>query len=84
MEVENGVDKEYYILIKKVFKWVILSVLLAILIGIVVGLYNRILTAANTFRKEHDLLILLLPIAGVIITFMYLRTKKMLIQEKTY
>lgn len=76
MEVENRVDKEYYIFIKKVFKWIILSVLLAIPIGIVVGLYNRILTAANSFRKEHELLILFLPIAGVIITFMYLRTKR--------
>lgn len=70
------VDKDYYILIKKVFKWIILSILLAIPIGIVVGLYNKILTAANTFRKEHELLILFLPIAGVIITFMYLRTKR--------
>lgn len=76
MEIENRVHKEYYILIKKVFKWVILSVLLAIPIGIVVGLYNRILTAANSFRKEHELLILFLPIAGVLITFMYLRTKR--------
>ncbi|MDU5111017.1 MAG: chloride channel protein [Clostridium sp.] len=76
METENRVDKEYYILIKKVFKWVLLSILLAIPIGIVVGLYNRILTAANSFRKEHELLILFLPIAGVIITFMYLRTKR--------
>lgn len=76
MEVKDRVDKEYYILIKKVFKWVILSILLAIPIGIVVGLYNRILTAANSFRKEHELLILFLPIAGVIITFMYLRTKR--------
>lgn len=76
MEIENRVDKEYYILIKKIFKWVILSVLLAIPIGIVVGLYNRILTAANSFRKEHELLILFLPIAGLLITFMYLRTKR--------
>ena len=76
MEIENRVHKEYYILIKKVFKWLILSVLLAIPIGIVVGLYNRILTAANSFRKEHELLILFLPIAGVLITFMYLRTKR--------
>lgn len=76
MQIENRVDKEYYILIKKIFKWVILSVLLAIPIGIVVGLYNRILTAANSFRKEHELLILFLPIAGLLITFMYLRTKR--------
>lgn len=76
MEIDNPIDKEYYILIKKVFKWVILSILLAIPIGIVVGLYNRTLTATNSFRKEHELLILLLPIAGVIITFMYLRTKR--------
>lgn len=75
-EVNSNGNKEYYILIKKVVKWVRLSILLAIPIGIVVGLYNRLLTAANSFRKEHELLILFLPIAGILITFMYLRTKR--------
>lgn len=75
-EVNSNGNKEYYILIKKVVRWVRLSILLAIPIGIVVGLYNRLLTAANSFRKEHELLILFLPIAGILITFMYLRTKR--------
>ncbi len=49
---------------------------MAIPIGIVVGLYNMILKAANSYRKEHEYLVYFLPIAGLIITFMYLKTKR--------
>lgn len=69
-------NKEYYDLIKKIFKWIILSIIMGIQIGIIVGLFNRILSAANAYRKEHEYLIYLLPIAGILITFMYLKTKR--------
>lgn len=65
-----------YELIKEILKWIALSILMAIPIGIIVGLYNSILKLANDYRKEHEYLIYLLPIAGVIITFMYLHTKR--------
>ena len=38
-------SKEYYFLIKKIFKWVILSIIMGIPIGIVVGLFNRVLSS---------------------------------------
>ena len=67
---------EYITIIKKIFKWVILSIIMAIPIGIVVGYYNIILTTANRYRKYHEYLIYFLPIAGVMITFMYLKTER--------
>ena len=77
MEInEKEESKNYYNLIKKIFKWIILSIILGIPIGVIVGLFNRILIAANSFRKEHEYLIYFLPIAGIIITFIYLKTKR--------
>ena len=67
---------DYITIIKKIFKWVILSIIMAIPIGIVVGYYNIILTTANRYRKSHEYLIYFLPIAGVMITFMYLKSER--------
>lgn len=75
-EIIYDENQDYNSLIRSIFKWSILSIAMAIPIGIVVGLYNRILTAANNYRKEHEYLIYFLPIAGLLITFMYLRTKR--------
>lgn len=69
-------NNDYYSLIKKIFKWIILSVIMGIPIGIIVGLFNKVLTAANTFRRDNEYTVYLLPIAGLIITFMYLRSKR--------
>lgn len=55
---------------------VILSIIMAIPIGIVVGYYNIILTTANRYRKSHEYLIYFLPIAGLMITFMYLKSER--------
>ena len=67
---------DYITIIKKIFKWVILSIIMAIPIGVVVGYYNIILTTANRYRKSHEYLIYFLPIAGLIITFMYLKSER--------
>ncbi|MDU1340171.1 MAG: chloride channel protein [Clostridium butyricum] len=70
------IKNDYIAIIKKIFKWFILSIIMAIPIGIVVGYYNIILTTANRYRKYHEYLIYFLPIAGVMITFMYLKTER--------
>ena len=70
------IKNDYIAIIKKIFKWVILSIIMAIPIGIVVGYYNIILTTANRYRKYHEYLIYFLPIAGLMITFMYLKTER--------
>lgn len=75
-KINYSENQDYYKLIKSIFKWIILSIIMAIPIGIVVGLYNRILIAANSYRKEHEYLIYFLPIAGILIVFMYLRTER--------
>lgn len=70
------IKNDYIAIIKKIFKWVILSIIMAIPIGIVVGYYNIILTTANRYRKSHEYLIYFLPIAGLMITFMYLKSER--------
>lgn len=63
-------------LIKQVFKWLILSIVMGIVIGIVVGAFDRVLSYANKFRKKNDWLIYFLPIAGVIISFIYVKVRR--------
>lgn len=75
-QVNTEKNQDYYKLIRQIFKWIILSIAMAIPIGIIVGLFNRMLSAANNYRKDHEYLIYFLPIAGLIITFMYLKTKR--------
>lgn len=66
----------YTKLIKDTFKWIGLSILMAIPIGIIVGYFNIILGKANDYRKSHEFLIYFLPVAGIIITFIYLKAKR--------
>jgi hypothetical protein len=56
-QVYNEKNQDYYKLIRKIFKWIILSIAMAIPIGIVVGLYNMILKDANSYRKEYEYLV---------------------------
>ena len=63
-------------LIKEIFKWIGLSLLLGIPIGLVLGYYKKILNRANDFRRAHEYLIYFLPIAGLLICYMYLHTKR--------
>ena len=69
-------EKQCYDLIIEILKWVVISILLAIPIGLIVGLYNIVLKATNDYRKSHTYFTYFLPLAGLIITFMYLRTKR--------
>lgn len=73
---EEKSKSSYYKLIKEILKWVVLSIIMAIPVGLIVGFYNIVLTAANKYRKEHEYLVYFLPIAGLFITFMYLKTKR--------
>ena len=45
-------------------------------IGLLVGIFNMVLGKANNFRKDHEFLVYLLPVAGLIICYMYLHTKR--------
>ena len=49
---------------------------MAVPIGVIVGLFNILLSWGNNFRKDHEYMIYLLPFAGLIITFLYLHTRR--------
>ena len=49
---------------------------MAVPIGVIVGLFNILLNWGNNFRKDHEFMIYLLPFAGLIITFLYLHTRR--------
>lgn len=63
-------------LLYTICKWVALSLTMGITIGIVVGYFNIILKAANDYRSDYNYLIYFLPIAGVIIAYMYVKTER--------
>lgn len=71
----NG-ENQYSLLIFNVLKWIALSIAMAVPIGVIVGLFNILLNWGNNFRKDHEFMIYLLPFAGLIITFLYLHTRR--------
>jgi H+/Cl- antiporter ClcA len=57
---------------KYFFKWLLISVPCGAAVGIAVSLFRMAIDAANTFRPEHRMLFVpLLPVAGLIIVFIY-------------
>ncbi|MFR1707378.1 MAG: chloride channel protein [Clostridium sp.] len=63
-------------LFREILKWVGLSLIMGIPIGLLVGFFNKILSLANNFRGENNFLVYFLPIAGLIICYMYLKTRR--------
>lgn len=63
-------------LAKDIFKWISLSCILGITIGVVVGYFNIILKKANDFRSNNEYLVYFLPIAGVVIAYMYVKVRR--------
>lgn len=80
MEYRNDIKKNTILLCKNlcvdIFKWVILSIILGCAVGATVGYFNIILKQANDYRKENNYLIYFLPLAGVIIAFIYVKVKR--------
>jgi H+/Cl- antiporter ClcA len=57
---------------KYFFKWLLISVPCGAAVGVAVSLFRMAIDAANTFRPEHRMLFVpLLPVAGLIIVFIY-------------
>lgn len=63
-------------LVKDIFKWIGLSIFLGVPIGIIVGFFKQILSKANNFRSDNNFLVYFLPLAGLVIAYMYLHTKR--------
>lgn len=63
--------KELYTLIKQLLRWTILLVPVSIIIGSVIAFFLWLLSAATQFRFNHYWLLYLLPLAGLLIHFIY-------------
>ncbi|MDB5118823.1 MAG: putative voltage-gated ClC-type chloride channel ClcB [Sphingobacteriales bacterium] len=67
----ENTTKEHYALLKHLIRWILLVLPIAIAIGSLVALFLWLLNAAIHFRFTHNWLLYLLPIAGLIIHFIY-------------
>jgi H+/Cl- antiporter ClcA len=63
--------KEHLAIFKYLLRWTLLVVPIAIAIGSVVAFFLWLLSAAIHFRFSHPWLLYLLPVAGVLIHFIY-------------
>jgi H+/Cl- antiporter ClcA len=57
--------------IKQLLRWIVLTVPIAFIIGSVIALFLSLLNAAIHLRFQHKWLLLLLPVAGLLIHFIY-------------
>lgn len=53
------------------FRWVVFSVVIGGIVGLVGTLFGHAMEVATEFRSEHDFVLLLLPVFGLIITAIY-------------
>jgi len=63
--------KEHFAIIKHLIRWTILVVPIAVTIGSVVAFFLWLLSTAIHFRFSHPWLLYLLPLAGLLIHFIY-------------
>lgn len=61
----------YFLILNHLLRWTILTIPVAITIGGVVGLFLWLLSLAIHFRFAHTWLLYLLPLAGIVIHFVY-------------
>ncbi|MBQ9604566.1 MAG: chloride channel protein, partial [Firmicutes bacterium] len=52
-------------------KWLALSILTGVIVGTVGALFFHCLELATEYRTEHTRIILLLPLSGLVIVFLY-------------
>lgn len=52
-------------------KWLVISTGIGLLVGLVSSLFGHALVWAGTFRGNHPYILLLLPVAGLLIVFLY-------------
>ena len=67
----NNRTTELYMLIKQLLRWSILIVPVSIAIGCVIAFFLWLLQAVTQFRFNHSWLLFLLPLAGLLIHFIY-------------
>ena len=73
MNQEQSVNELVKYLIMPLLSAIFFSLLLGIPIGIVISLFKRILSLVNQFRSNHEYLVYGLPVAGVLISYLYVK-----------
>ncbi|MDB8438946.1 chloride channel protein [Turicibacter sanguinis] len=63
-------------LVLQLVKWILLSLLMGVMIGVMVGGFKQILSTANHYRSTHEKLVFGLPVAGVVISFLYVKVRR--------
>ncbi|MBS7565713.1 voltage-gated chloride channel family protein [Mucilaginibacter sp. SMC90] len=63
--------KEHYAILKQLFKWTVLVIPIALMVGSMIAFFLWLLGAAIHFRFAHFWLLFLLPLAGILIHFIY-------------
>ncbi len=63
--------REHYLILKHLVRWTLLTVPIALLIGSVIAFFLWILSAAIHLRFNHYWLLYFLPLAGLLIHFIY-------------
>ena len=57
--------------VRVLLRWLILGCITGAVVGVIGAAFSRAITFATAFRTEHDYIILGLPVAGLVIVFMY-------------
>ena len=74
MQKKEGLGKYFFktlFSILTLLKWLLISSLIGLFVGAVGSLFGRTLLWANDFRKQNPWIISALPIAGLLIVFLY-------------
>src|ERR1700754_5087928 len=76
MQVKNSTNsphpfKQSFTLFKHLFRWTLLTVPVAVVTGSIVAFFLWLLTTAIHYRFNHPWLLFLLPLAGLLIHFIY-------------
>ena len=60
-----------YLTVKTLVKWLLLSSLVGIVVGVIGSLFGHTLIAVNAFRGQNPWILFALPVAGLLIVFLY-------------
>ena len=63
--------KESIEMIVSFIKWLLIAIVTGIFLGLIGTLFHELLEYANTARSAHQWLLFLLPLAGIVIVFLY-------------
>ena len=71
MIIEHIPDLDLVGRVRVLLRWVILGCMTGAIVGAIGAMFSKAIGMATAFRTSHDLIILGLPLAGLLIVFMY-------------